>query len=98
MKSLKDRVKLLYPSARFENYHEIKFDRKKPKMAGLKLYRFTVAFGAVMVDFDVRECWDWSTLADDLESRDFTINTLYLYKDKDDLRILYSQRVSFISI
>ena len=62
-------------------------------MNGLRLYRFTVVFGEVSVDFDVREWWDSRSLADDLQARDFTINTLYLYKDVKKFKIFYTKKV-----
>ena len=79
---------------KFENEHEIKFNRWKPGMSGLKLYRFTVDFFGVSVDFDVREWWDSKSLIEDLIVRDFTINSFYLYAKESKIMIIFNKKAS----
>ena len=95
--AFKQKVLIRFPEAQIENEHEIKFNSRKAELNGLILYRFSLVFDGerVTIDFDIRESWNGAGIEKDVNTRDFTINSLSMYKDGDDYVILSSGDVNY---
>lgn len=79
-------TQLVYPNTNTPAIEAVSADGYRQDHPGIRFVRGTVKIGKVDICYDFRECPDNCTLEEDRKNRDFTINSIFMWMDKDKIK------------